>query len=265
MRLRQGVVAMLLAGGCGGDGDPSGYVLLDREARAAGISIEAPGFQGAPALPVALHADEKVTLKVPGGAPRTIAVRPGAVAWVRRASGDVEYADVGVQARADLLVVDADPTGARALAELLDGSLWPRADGRWSIQAPDVLDRASFLPEPGGVHEAAPAMVGAVATAASNAVGAVRIEAAPDERLERFKATVETTSAGLVGVYRSPKGVLVIDAGGGFSLHCGQTRGHVTIDRGRVKLVPERGAPRTAIVVKDGELVVDDEPFTVVE
>ncbi len=264
MGLRQCVVAMLLAGGCGGDGDPSGYVLLDREARAAGLTIQAVGFQGAPALPMALHVDDRVTLHVPGGPPRAIAVRPGALAWVRRATGDVEYADVGVKARADLLVVDADPGGARALADLLGGSLWPRPDGRWSIEAPDVLDRASFLPEPGGVREAAPAIV-ADGASTSTARVAVRIEAAPDERLERFAATVETTSAGLVGVYRSQEGLLVIDAGGGFSLHCGQTRGHVTIDRGRVQLVPEHGAAQAAIVIKDGELELGGERFAVVE
>ena len=48
MAMRYLAILAIAIGACGGDPDRTAYVLLDREARAAGMTLHAPGWEGAP-------------------------------------------------------------------------------------------------------------------------------------------------------------------------------------------------------------------------
>src|SRR5258706_15956794 len=85
-----------LAAGCTPPSASSlGYLLLDRDTRAAGIEVATGGWQGAPVLPLALSPQDRVELVTRGGR-LPIALRAGALAWVR--GGAIEWrADFDVE------------------------------------------------------------------------------------------------------------------------------------------------------------------------
>src|SRR5581483_8997486 len=119
--------------------------LLDRDAREAGLQVEAAGWQGAPLLPLALEPDEAVSL-VSGGGKVPLGLRAGLIEWH----------PVGDEARADRLIVDGEDGAVRTLAELLGAEASARDDGRWILSGPDLYGRASFMPAPDGVRAVEP-------------------------------------------------------------------------------------------------------------
>src|SRR5438874_593876 len=105
---------LLLAAGCTPPQAGSlGYLLLDRDTRAAGIEVAAAGWQGAPVLPLAFSPREHVELVTRGGR-LPLALRPGALAWIR--GGTVEWRD---PLDADQLVVRGADAALFALADAL--------------------------------------------------------------------------------------------------------------------------------------------------
>jgi hypothetical protein len=103
---RTWLVALGFAAAAGCAAPPTGtlsYVLLDRDAREAGLQVETGGWQGAPLLPIALRPDETAELvSASGKLPLPLAA--GSLAWIR--GGIVEQHAVGTELRADRLVVD---------------------------------------------------------------------------------------------------------------------------------------------------------------
>src|SRR5215831_13372806 len=102
--------AMVL--GCGGAAhEETGFVLLDHEARAAGVQVEASGWRGAPVLPIALDAGEPIPLRGPRGA-SVLELRPGFLAWVRGPEAAVDWLRLGADIRDDVLQLDGTDEAA---------------------------------------------------------------------------------------------------------------------------------------------------------
>jgi hypothetical protein len=222
----------LAAAGCAAPATGTfGYVLLDRDAREAGLQVEAAGWQRAPLLPLALKPEEAVSL-VSGGGKVPLALRAGALAWVR--GGLVEYHPLGDEARADRLIVDGGDRAVRTLADLLGADAGPRDDGRWIVSGPDLYGRASFMPAPDGITAVEPELSMIAPTTATAAAAPI----APSSDGLRTPALTA-----LVGIYFSGDRMLVLDTGGGFTLGdaCGRgevTRGTFLREDGRVILAP---------------------------
>jgi hypothetical protein len=199
-----------------------GYVLLDAQARAAG-RLSHGDWEGAPLLPVALEVEAPAAFTSSAG--RTeIALRPGMLAWVHGAGGAVEWQAIGHDASPDHLRVLGSREAAADLAQRLAGEVEGEADGAWTVTAPDVFDRGSFLAPPPGVSEVEPKPLLGLARAASPfgtravALGAGAPGADPGVQF--------------VGLYTHGDHTLLLDTAGGFSLAEGCS-GEGSLDEGR--------------------------------
>ncbi|WP_437335349.1 hypothetical protein [Sorangium sp. So ce394] len=204
--------------------DGTAYVLLDPAARAR-WTVESDGWRGAPVLPVALDAAEPALLRGPGGA-EVLELRGGMLAHVRGGGGEVRWLAVGDEARDDRLTVRASEAAAAALAALVDGEITARRDGLWTLAAPDLLERGSFLEPPAGVIEALPDTprdrASFTPSASQDALDAL---AAPAAAAGSAAGAQEPGSAEaeLVGLYAAGLRTLLLDASGGFTIEDGCT------------------------------------------
>lgn len=217
-------VLALAAVGCTAGTEESGsvgIVLLDREARAAGqLSHEA--WRGAPLLPVTLDTTEPVSFTSPAG--RVVFdLRPGSVAYLHGAGGAIEWLRLGEEVGADRLRVHATKEVAADLAKRLSGRVEGGEGGVFTIVAPDLFERASFLEAPAGITDIVPEYVGA----ARKTEGAAGSFAIPDIDRAAVQAPSEGLPEGesegvrqamLVGVYTAGTDALVLDADGGFTI-----------------------------------------------
>jgi hypothetical protein len=241
--------------GCGApaadDGAAVGYVLFDRDARAA-LALRDGDLTFAPLLPVELEASTTLTV-VGGDEPAPLALRPGTLAHVRGAEGRVEERAIGPDVRADRLLLHATEAGARALAERLAADLSARGDGLWSLSAEDLFARTSFLDVPDGVLEALPdTSLDLAAPDLFAGDSPQAIFAAPAELAEDGAVGVEIAraEAALVGLYGGGLVSLLLDASGGFT-QWDRCTGAVTLEGryhlvgggDRVLLQPTAGAP----------------------
>ncbi|MGK3968469.1 hypothetical protein WMF01_48760 [Sorangium sp. So ce1667] len=219
----------LLAAGCAQpaeDPDATGYVLLDLAARGR-WTVASDGWEGAPVLPVALDVQEPAVLRGPDGAD-LLELRGGTLAHVRGAAGEIRWLAVGEEARGDRLVLRASGAAAAELAALVDGEVAARGDGLWTLTAPELLDRGSFLDAPGGVLEALPDTQrdpGALDALAALADLDARISlgtpaAAPASAGDVAPGAPEPgrAEAEVVGLYAAELQTLLLDASGGFTL-----------------------------------------------
>jgi hypothetical protein len=245
------VVLALAAAGCAvqaGGAEPVGYVLLDHEARAAG-RLAQEGWSEAPALPVALPLGDPVAYTSSTG--RTlIDLREGMLAHVHGAAGAVEWLGVGTDLEPDELRVQGTEAAARELAKRVAGKVEGGGAGPWTIAAPDLFDRASFLAVPDGITDVAPSLrVGGIGQ-----VAALGQADAPGEVLG------PVGEAFFVGVYVSGFNALILDASGGFSLESA-CDGSV-LQRGRyradgARLVLESEAAPMVFSLENGRLSDD--------
>ncbi|WP_437755611.1 hypothetical protein [Sorangium sp. So ce1389] len=216
----------LLAAGCAQpaeDPDSTAYVLLDRAARGR-WTVASDGWEGAPVLPVALDVQEPALLRGPDGA-ELLDLRGGTLAHVRGAEGEIRWLAVGEEARGDRLVLHASSAAAAELAALVGGEVAARGDGLWTLTAPELLDRGSFLDAPGGVLEVLPDT--------QRDPGALDALAPLDARISLGTPVAGPASAGdvapgapdpgraaaeVVGLYAAELQTLLLDASGGFTL-----------------------------------------------
>ncbi|MFT3772333.1 MAG: hypothetical protein QM820_43615 [Minicystis sp.] len=239
------LLALGAAGCAAGTEEPGavGYVLLDPEARAAG-QLSHDNWAGAPMLPVALDVTEPVAFASPVG--RTVFdLRPGALAYVHGRGGSIEWLRVGEDVGEDRLRVYGTKEAAEQLAQRLAGRVEGGGDGRWTITAPEVFERASFLKVPEGIKEIAPEpMLGA------RALGTTGVEKlsvlAPSAPLPDGESE-GVRQAMVVGVYQTGLTMMVLDAEGGYALMdacSGDVSGHgrYRTDGDRVVLDGESGA-----------------------
>ncbi|WP_437967921.1 hypothetical protein WMF04_00870 [Sorangium sp. So ce260] len=220
----------LLAAGCAQSTDAPGataYVLLDPAARAR-WTVASDGWQGAPILPVALDVEEPALLRGPERA-ELLPLRGGMLAHVRGAEGEVRWLAVGEEARDDRLTLHASEAAAAALAALVGGEISARRDGLWTLTAPDLLERGSFLEPPAGVLEALPDTPRApgdpaafTPSAAQDALDALAAVPAPGGGAPGA-AEPGSAEAALVGLYAAGTRTLLLDASGGFTIEDGCT------------------------------------------
>jgi hypothetical protein len=234
MTTRCAAVALALlaspAAGCAAGSeapDEVGYVLLDHEAQASG-RLSQHDWEGAPLLPVALDVAEPAAFSSTAG--RTeIALRPGMLAWVHGAGGAVEWRALGDDVRDDGLLVHGTRDAAAALAQRLAGQVEGGGDGVWTVAAPGVFERTSFLEPPAGVTEVTPAARLDLAPVASPfEKHAALAPVAP----VGAGAPAAVRAARLVGLYMAGERALLLDAAGGFAIEesCG---GGDTLEQGR--------------------------------
>ncbi|WP_437609832.1 hypothetical protein WMF20_00890 [Sorangium sp. So ce834] len=200
--------------------DGTAYVLLDPAARAR-WTVESDGWRGAPVLPVALDAAEPALLRGPGGA-EVLELRGGMLAHVRGGGGEVRWLAVGEEARDDRLTVRASEAAAAALAALVDGEITARRDGLWTLAAPDLLERGSFLEPPAGVIEALPDTprdrAAFTPSASQDALDALAAPAAAAAGSAAGTQEPGSAEAELVGLYAAGLRTLLLDASGGFTI-----------------------------------------------
>jgi len=206
-------LAVLLVG-CGSpDPEQTGFVLLDEEARAAGIVVETNGERHDRALPIAVDPGETAFVDGPG-IHETLQVSPEEVVEIRGARGEI----VRNQAT-NRLVISASSSGATTLAEMLDAQLHRRHDGRYELQGENLLLIASML-------DGVPEILGASALAPTDWVFDPNGTLTPDmpkvgmdaPRLDDT-AVAEGPSldpASVVGVYRAASLTMILDAAGGY-------------------------------------------------
>jgi hypothetical protein len=221
-------------------------VLLDHEARVAG-RLSQEGWSEAPALPLALPLGEPVAYASSTG--RTVLeLREGMLAYVHGPAGAVEWLRVGTDVESDELRVQGTEAAATELAKRVAGQVLGGGSGHWTIGAPDLLDRASFLGVPEGITDVAPSLrVGDIGQVAA----LVPADALPDEALG------PVGEAFFVGVYLSGANALILDAAGGFSLESAcdgnvLARGRYSVDGTRMVLDAE--SERTVLSVVGGQL-----------
>jgi hypothetical protein len=228
------VLALAAAGCAAGTEEPGavGYVLLDREARAAG-RLSQGDWEGAPLLPVALDTADTVAFSSSAG--RTVfELRPGMLAHVHGAGGAIEWLRMREDVSDERLVVYGPREAAAELAQRVAGRVEGGHDGAFTVSAPDIFDRGSFLGPPDGILEVAPEPVvearGAGQAGLQKAAILGALPVLPDGEGVR--------EAQLVGVYTSGGNALILDAAGGFELAdacsgdvLGQGRYHTDGDR----------------------------------
>ncbi|MBN1605918.1 MAG: hypothetical protein JW940_04765 [Polyangiaceae bacterium] len=148
---------------CGQGAEPSGYVLIDREARAAGYRVEKDGRTESATLPLALEDAQEATL-VNADSRQSLTAQPGEVVIVRGANAETERGMIGRDVEPDMLDLEAPEGVARELAAAVGGELDARG-ATWRLTALDAWELASQMPVPAEVVGAAPVAIDAVATA----------------------------------------------------------------------------------------------------
>jgi hypothetical protein len=191
-----------------------GYVMLDQEARAAG-ALSQDTWAGSPLLPVGLDATEQVTFASPAG--RTVfEPRPDALAYVHGRGGSIEWLRLGADVGEDRLRVYGTKEAAAQLAQRLVGRVEGGGDGLWTIVAPDILARGSFLRVPDGITEVAPERTLSARSLELSGMEKMAVLGPAAPLPEGEPEAVR--QAAVVGVYASGQSALVLDADGGFSL-----------------------------------------------
>jgi hypothetical protein len=204
--------------GCGApDPDQTGFVLLDEEARAAGIVIETDGERHGGALPIAVDPGQTAVVDGPN-IHEIIQVGPVEVVEIRGADGEI------VRDRAtDRLVISG--SGAMTLADMLDARVHRRRDGRYELHGAHLLLVASML-------DAVPDVLGASALAprdwilgdptGEDSAGMPRVEMDAPQLDESSVDAPQLDAASVVGVYRAASVTMILDAAGGYRTRVGQ-------------------------------------------
>nr|MDQ3037897.1 hypothetical protein [Myxococcota bacterium] len=138
------------------DAEESALLLLDEEAREAGIAIEVAGEPIESGLPVAVPSDDEAYVVRPDGRERLV-MSPGEMIEVRGPGGDVARGPVD----ADRFVVVGTAEHAAMMAELVGGaSVEPLSGSRYALRAPGVTWIAALLHDAelghGGARAASP-------------------------------------------------------------------------------------------------------------
>ncbi len=210
------VLAISCLSGCTANSEASGetaYILLDTAARRGGALV-VDTWTGKPTLPIAVEVDERVVFQG-SGEPIGIDGTPGTLTLIRGADGKVDSQRVGRDLRDDAVLVHGTAAGVAELALLLGADASMSSDGLWLLEAPDILDRGSFLDVPDGIVEVVPAPLAADAEATALEDGRFDILPIPllDAEGQRMDDLAAEESL-VVGLYGIGDRVLLLDASG---------------------------------------------------
>lgn len=239
--------------------DPArdGFLLVDEEARAAGISVEVSGqaHEGVAPVPVPEGAEARVVR--PSGT-EPVEVPPGELVRVRGEDGWLERTD----APRDSILVSGDEAAVGAMAEMIGARVSRGPDGRYLVEGPDAFVLAALIgAQPGVTGIGAP--VSRRAEEADVLDVGFELTAPPrdDARDEDLEAADLPTpdAAALVGLYHHGDVGLLLDALGGYALmYRGEVvrRGVFRVRPGGVDFVPDDGG-EVATMDLSGERLVD--------
>ncbi len=253
------LVFVLVAAGCAEDqvGDVEGYVLLDREARAAGAQLVVDGVAVADLLPERIEPGMSAVVETSLGA-LPVEVGSGELVVLRGSDAHAEPYILGSEASPDRLVVDAPESAITVLADRLGAEVIDRADGRYELFSPGLLGDAGRADANLRLYDVAPVLMNeALADAVGLPAATLRADDVAtldtgDASRDAMRLAIaflngagltgarEETSASaravdraapvaerlasptlplLVGVYRLGERTLLIDAAGGFEMH----------------------------------------------
>jgi hypothetical protein len=247
-----GVVLAVVGVGCAApveEPPTAGYVLLDREARAAG-TLAIGSWHGAPALPISVERGGTAVFRS-GDETRAIEAQPQMLAYVRGSSGRIDWIRLGAEARPDALVVEGDAATGAELARTVGGSSEQAGLGRRRITVSDAYFKLAFSKEPEGLTEAFPDLVaGATSQFAKSRAQAQLVDEA---------ARASRRALDFVGLYFHDGKLLVLDASGHYTLDpkcLGEDRptGLYREDGGRIVL---EGAEGTNTLSTEGDDLID--------
>jgi hypothetical protein len=190
-----------------------GYILLDRDARAAG-TLTVGGYRSAPRLPVSANGADKVEFRSGDEAPRAIAWQPQKLAYLHGPTAEVEWIKLGRDARTDALLLDGDATAADAVASIIGTKPTRGQDGLYRIASPDIYFKLAFSGEPDTLVEAFPEYMPLDEGSRSSAPHVFNA----DELLPLGREEGSRRGAELVGLYRFEEKLLVLDAAGQYTL-----------------------------------------------
>jgi hypothetical protein len=186
---------------------------MDSDMREQQAALEVGGGVASPGLlPLATSEGQHVVLRTPAG--RTpLAPRAGELSWIHGPDGFVERLVLRRDVDTDALVVEGKAEAVHDLADLLAADAIDTGGFTWELRATDLWERASFVDAPGIVDVRPELRATESIPMGSNdvprTVAGLPTAAASDPA---------SADAGLVGVYSSDRGVLVLDAAGGFTL-----------------------------------------------
>lgn len=248
-------VITLVASCAGADAEESALLLLDEEARAAGIGVEVGGEAIGDGLPVAVPSDEDAYVVRPDGRERLV-MSPGEMIEVRGPHGEIARGPVDP----DRFVVTGNAQSAAMLAELLGGaSIEPLSPSRYALRAPGVTWIAALL-HGQDVGDARAASPFERTLAAGDHAWRDRDDAvfASPTDAGATDLTIPDAAA-LVGAYAYADVLFVLDAAGGFLLRTseGTTRGTYAPCPGGVEVTPAGGAEAFHMRLFEESLVDD--------
>ena len=158
IRLVVGSLCAVAAISCAaGQSDPGGYVLLDLDARQAGVSVEVGDHAVSSALPIAVSPGERVALHA-GESEEALTVGRGELVYVEGASGHVTHLRLGKEIAPDELRLSGEEAAANDLAGQLGASVAPDEAG-WRLRTTDVFPAAAFARVPDRLLSASPVML----------------------------------------------------------------------------------------------------------
>jgi hypothetical protein len=230
-----------------------GYVLLDRDARAAG-TLSVGGFRSSPRLPVVADGADKVEFTPRDESPRAIVWQAQKVAYLHGPNAEIEWIKLGRDARPDVLLLDGDATAADAVASLLGVKAERGQDGLYRVTSPDIYFKLAFSGEPDTLVEAFPDYLPVEPTSRSSAPHVFNAnELVPFGRDEGSRRAAE-----LVGLYLFGEQLLVLDASGHYTLEIdctGQKRTSGVFRAVRGGVVLDDAPTVTALSTDDDALV----------
>jgi hypothetical protein len=148
------IVGMGLVSCEGGGSSEAGYVLMDREARASGISLRKDDAAVSAALPVAVGEGESAVL-VADDAAQPLSVDAGELLYVRGADAQIDRLVLGRDVESDAWDIDGSAAASEELAYGVGGRLMANGE-RMRLQVPDAVDLVSALSVPPGLVEFSP-------------------------------------------------------------------------------------------------------------
>ncbi len=252
-------LGMLAAAACEAP-DPArdGFVLVDEEARAAGIAVEVAGELHDGVAPVTVPEGAPAALRGPDGiAP--LVVEPGELIEVRGPDGEV----VRSLAPRDAVAVRGDEAATRLMAEMMGAEVRRGPTGELVLEGPNAFVLAAVLgAQPGIQGFGAPA---ATRAATRDALDVGFLMEAPRQATIETPADAEGAAAftpdpaALVGLYHHGEVGLLLDASGGYAVMRGGevvVRGTFSVCPGGVDFAPDGGGP-IARMRLTGETLVD--------
>lgn len=247
-------LAIVLAACATPDPEHDGFLLVDEEARSAGISVSVSGRSHDGVSPVAVPEGARAEVLRPDESPETVIVQPGELVQVRGADGALVRGD----APRDSLLVSGEEAAVTAMAEMIGARVSRGPDGGFLVEGPDAFLLAALVGAQPGVRG-----MGVPVSPAHEPSDLLdvsfELREAPTDPAAPAPTGPIPDAAALVGLYHHGGVSLLLDAAGGYTLMNRNEvvrRGVFRPRPGGVDFVPDDGG-EVATMDLSGEQLVD--------